>query len=117
MDERCELLCLDFDVAEALRRGRLDLTQADMASQRAHALADPTRLQLAAALGEVDELCVCDLAWIAERSQNLVSHHLKIMRRAELASSRRDGKMVMYSLTDQGRSLLQVVVSQTKVEA
>ena len=111
MDDRCELLCLDLEIAEALRRGRLDPVRADTASQRAHALADPTRLQLAAALGVADELCVCDLAWIVERSQNLVSHHLKILRRAELARSRRDGKMVMYALTEDGRALLDAVAT------
>lgn len=111
MDDRCELLCLDLDVAETLRRRRLDPAAADAAAQRGHALADPTRLQLALALAEADELCVCDLAWIVERSQNLVSHHLKILRRAELVRSRREGKMVMYSVTDAGRSLLQELVS------
>lgn len=111
MDDRCALLCLDLEIAEALRRRRLDLAGADAASQRAHALADPTRLQLASALGGADELCVCDLAWIAERSQNLVSHHLKTLRRAELVRSRREGKMVMYALTDQGRALLEAVMA------
>ncbi len=52
------------------------------------------------------ELCVCDLSWIAERPQNLVSHHMKILKAEGLASSRRDGKMTMYSLTDKGRTLL-----------
>ena len=111
MDDRCELLCLDLDIAEALRRRRLDPTHAEADAQRAHALADSTRLQLAAALAEAGELCVCDLAWIAERSQNLVSHHLKILRRAGLVRSRRQGKMVMYTLTDAGSSLLEAVVT------
>jgi len=35
---------------------------------------------LAAALLEASELCVCDLAWIAERSQTLVSHHVRALR-------------------------------------
>jgi ArsR family transcriptional regulator, lead/cadmium/zinc/bismuth-responsive transcriptional repressor len=118
MDDRCELLCLDLEVAEALRGSRLDPAHAELVSQRAHALADPTRLQLVAALGAANELCVCDLAWIAERSQNLVSHHLKILRRAELVRSRRAGKMVIYALTDQGRALLEAVVaSALEIEA
>jgi DNA-binding transcriptional ArsR family regulator len=63
------------------------------------ALGDPTRLTLAAALAQADELSVCDLAWIAERSQNLVSHHLRALRAAGLVESHREGKMVMYALT------------------
>ncbi len=69
------------------------------------ALADPTRLTLALALREGGELCVCDLAWILERAQNLVSHHLRALRAEGLVESRREGKMVLYSLTERGRAL------------
>jgi DNA-binding transcriptional ArsR family regulator len=72
---------------------------------------DPTRLSLAAALAEAEELCVCDLAWIAGRSQSLVSHHLRTLRMHGLVESRRDAKMVMYSLSDAGRELLEVALS------
>ena len=61
---------------------------------------------LAAALLEASELCVCDLAWIAERSQTLVSHHVRALRAHGIVRSRREGKMVMYSLTEEGRILL-----------
>jgi ArsR family transcriptional regulator, lead/cadmium/zinc/bismuth-responsive transcriptional repressor len=61
---------------------------------------------LAAALAEGEELCVCDLAWVAERAENLVSHHLRQLRSHGLVASRRDGKMVMYSLSERGRELV-----------
>lgn len=109
-DERCDLLCLDLPQAERLRAERLDAATTQLLADRAKALSDPTRLTLAAALGATDELCVCDLAWVSERAENLVSHHLRLLRAARLVSSRRDGKMVMYSLTDAGRSLLQSVL-------
>src|SRR5881398_2150662 len=102
--DRCELLCLDLGAPEELRLHRLAPSEAERAAGQARALADPTRLMLAAALREAEELCVCDLAWIAERSQNLVSHHMRVLRRAGLVGSRRDGKMVMYSLTPAGHS-------------
>jgi DNA-binding transcriptional ArsR family regulator len=111
-DDRCDLLCLDLPKAEALRAERLDETAARRLAARARALSDPTRLTLAAALGASDELCVCDLAWVSERAENLVSHHLRILRAAGLVASRRDGKMVMYSLTDAGRSLLATVLDE-----
>lgn len=109
-DDRCDLLCLDLERAEAIRRSRLTPAAAGSAAERARALADPTRLILAASLEPVDELCVCDLAWIAERSQNLVSHHLRALRAAGLVASRREGKMVLYALTPAGRSLLESVL-------
>lgn len=105
--DRCELLCLDLGVAEALRHERLPSAVAKRAAGQARALADPTRLMLASALSKAEELCVCDLAWIAERSQNLVSHHLRVLRSAGLVRSRREGKMVMYALTPEGTTLLE----------
>jgi len=83
---------------------------AEAAAGRAHAFSDPTRLTLAAALLDATELCVCDLAWIVERSQTLVSHHVRTLRTHGIVRSRRDGKMVMYSLTDGGRALLESVL-------
>ena len=79
---------------------------------RAKALSDPTRLAVAAALREGGELCVCDLAWVCGRSEKLVSHHARALRGAGLVGSRRDGKMVLYALTDDGRALLDAVLSE-----
>jgi ArsR family transcriptional regulator, lead/cadmium/zinc/bismuth-responsive transcriptional repressor len=108
-DDRCDLLCLDLPKAEGLRARRLADVQARELADRSKALADPTRLTIAAALADTDELCVCDLAWVTERPENLVSHHLRTLRGAGLVISRRDGKMVMYSVTDAGRALLAAV--------
>lgn len=109
--DRCELLCLDLDVAEAIRARSLERgEELRVAAERARGLGDPTRLSLASALADADELCVCDLAWISGRSQNLVSHHLRALRTHGLVVSRRAGKLVLYSLTDSGRALLAAVL-------
>ena len=114
--DTCDLLCLDVPKAEALRRRRLGLDAAESAAARAKALADPTRLMLAAALRDAEgELCVCDLSWVAERSEKLVSHHVRALRAAGLVRSRRDGKMVMYALTDAGRALVDSVLGAVPV--
>jgi DNA-binding transcriptional ArsR family regulator len=116
-DDHCDLLCLDLPRAERLRRDRLPVTRSEASSATAAALADPTRLMLAAALRDGGELCVCDLAWVAERSQNLVSHHVRKLRSAGLVRSRRDGKMVMYSLTETGARLLEALLQPEDVRA
>ncbi len=108
-EDRCELLCLDLAKAEALRAARPSEREARLLAESYRALGDPTRLMLAVALRDGGELCVCDLAWIAERAENLVSHHLRALRAAGLADYRRDGKMALYSLTARGRTLLDVV--------
>jgi ArsR family transcriptional regulator, lead/cadmium/zinc/bismuth-responsive transcriptional repressor len=111
-DERCDLICLDAPRAEAIWREILDTGAATEAAERARTLSDPTRLMLAVALREGEELCVCDLAWISSRAQNLVSHHLRLLRSHGLLVSRRDGKLVMYSLTQAGRSLLRAELGE-----
>jgi ArsR family transcriptional regulator, lead/cadmium/zinc/bismuth-responsive transcriptional repressor len=110
-DDRCDLLCLDLPRAEKLRKGRLDRQVAEDLADGAKALGDPTRLTLAVALRDGGELCVCDLSWIAERAENLVSHHVRALRAAGLVDSRRDGKMVMYALTERGRELVEAVLA------
>jgi DNA-binding transcriptional ArsR family regulator len=114
--DRWELLCIDLEVAERLRGRRLSVSRAERAAGRARGLADPTRLLLAAALSEAGELCVCDLAWIAERSQNLVSHHLRALKAAGLVCSRREGKMVMYSLAEGAAAVVAAVLDPVEVE-
>ena len=109
-EERCDLLCIDAPRAGAICEELLGVEAARVAAERARALSDPTRLMLAAALREGGELCVCDLAWISGRAQNLVSHHLRLLRSHGLVRSRRDGKLVMYSLTGEGSGLLGAVL-------
>ena len=114
-EERCDLLCVDAPRAEEIRGALPGFGSARDAAERARALSDPTRLMLAAALREGEELCVCDLAWISGRAQNLVSHHLRLLRSRGLVTSRREGKLVMYSLTSEGRSLLAAVYGEGAV--
>jgi ArsR family transcriptional regulator, lead/cadmium/zinc/bismuth-responsive transcriptional repressor len=113
-DDRCDLLCLDLPHAEELRKSRLDPRAAEGLAAGAKALSDPTRLTLAVALRDGGELCVCDLSWVAERPENLVSHHVRALRTAGLVHSRRQGKMVMYTLTDRGSALLEVVLAEVR---
>lgn len=109
--DRCDLLCLDLEQAEKLRAGRIDAGVAAIAAAAAKALSDPTRLMLAVALRDGGELCVCDLSWIAERAENLVSHHVRALRDAGLVDSRRNGRMVLYRLNEHGHDLLAATMS------
>ncbi len=70
------------------------------------ALADPTRIKILNALMVTQELCVCDLAVIADLSVSAVSHQLRLLRDRALVRARRDGRMVYYSLADDHVSTL-----------
>ena len=106
---QCGLLSLDLPRAEAVRAVVPAPEEVSTAATRARALSDPTRFRLAAALAAGGELCVCDLAWVSGASQNLVSHHVRQLRAAGLAASRRDGKLVIYRLTTVGAELLRLL--------
>lgn len=108
-DDACDLLCLDLPHAERIRAALPEIAQVEPVAGTARALGDPTRLRIAAALLAGDELCVCDMAWVVGASQALVSHHLRHLRTAGVVASRKDGRMVMYRLTNRGQAVLSVL--------
>lgn len=63
-------------------------------------LGDFTRTKILWALNE-NEMCVCDIASLVNMSKSAVSHQLRLLRIANLVKSRRDGKTVFYSLSDE----------------
>lgn len=116
-DETCELLCIDLAKAEAIRLALPDPEQLAGWADAAKALTDPTRLSIVLGLAEGGACCVCDLAWIVGRPDKLVSHHLRLLKAAGAAISRRDGRMVIYELTPAGRALIDGLVRAQKTVA
>jgi DNA-binding transcriptional ArsR family regulator len=110
--DRCDLLCLDLPKAEAARSLMPAVDDLEAWSTAARALSDPTRLAVALALRESERACVCDLGWIVGRDEKLVSHHARQLKLAGLARSTREGKMVMYELTERGRVLVDTIATQ-----
>ncbi len=63
-------------------------------------LADPIRFSLMSAIWQAEK-CVCDLREATgEQRQNLVSHHLGVLRRAGIVGTRRDGRWIYYRPAD-----------------
>ena len=60
---------------------------------------DTTRIKILYALMG-GEMCVADLAEIVGASQSAVSHQLRTLKQARLVKFQRDGKNVIYSLSD-----------------
>ncbi len=80
----------------------------------AKGLADPTRLGIAVALREGSEACVMDVSNATGHTENLVSHHVRVLKAAGLATSRREGKLMVYELTPIGRCLVDAVVGPNR---
>jgi ArsR family transcriptional regulator, arsenate/arsenite/antimonite-responsive transcriptional repressor len=63
------------------------------------ALGDVTRLKMLKIIGD-EELCSCEVMAALELTQPTTSHHLGILEKAELLSSRRNGKWVFYRISN-----------------
>ena len=60
---------------------------------------DSTRIRILFCLFE-NEMCVNDIAEVLDYTQSAISHQLRILKNAGLVTSRREGKQILYSLSD-----------------
>ncbi len=71
------------------------------------ALADPTRLEIVRLVSaQASSVCVCDIVDRFELGQPTISHHLKVLREAELVDMSRQGIWAFYSLSGRAREIL-----------
>ena len=61
---------------------------------------DTTRIRILSALMQ-GELCVCDISALLGMSVSAVSHQLRTLRESDLVRTKRDGKIIYYSLADE----------------
>ncbi|MBU0597430.1 metalloregulator ArsR/SmtB family transcription factor [Patescibacteria group bacterium] len=67
----------------------------DSITEFIHILDEPNRLRILCLLKQ-GERCVCDIFGSLSLSQNLVSHHLKVLRDAQLIDYKKEGTRVIY---------------------
>ena len=61
---------------------------------------DKTRVGILWALS-MSEMCVCDLSMLLKMKQPAISQHLKVLRQMRMVRTRRDGKVIYYTLDDE----------------
>ena len=61
------------------------------------AVSDENRLKIICFLKE-SKKCVCEIVDFLELPQNLVSHHLKVLKKQNILVSKKDGVRVIYSI-------------------
>ena len=64
---------------------------------------DVTRLKMISALS-ISEMCVSDISNILNINQTTVSHQLRLLKTANAVKSKRQGKVIFYSLKNQALS-------------
>jgi ArsR family transcriptional regulator len=72
------------------------------------ALSDPTRLRILLLLLQ-RERCVCELTSILEMEQSRISHQLRVMRNAELVEDIREGKWIIYRISENKKKDLNLI--------
>lgn len=93
----CEVIHKDV-VDEVIKRMPREQTLFDLADLF-KILGDSTRVKILWALDEA-EVCVCDIAYLLNMKQSAISHQLRVLKQAKLVKSRRQGKVVYYTLAD-----------------
>lgn len=98
-DEKCEVTLIHEDnVKKAINELPNDELIADL-SDMFKIFGDQTRVKILMAL-ENGELCVCDIAAVMNMSQSAISHQLRVLKQSNIVKTRRQGKVVYYSISD-----------------
>lgn len=61
-------------------------------------ISEENRLKIICFLQKNHEQCVCEIQEFLDLPQNLISHHLKVLKDFELLISRKEGLKVYYSV-------------------
>jgi DNA-binding transcriptional ArsR family regulator len=96
----CDVRCINVAKVNKVSRLMGRKEQAANAAVLFGALSDMSRLRVLDALSK-EELCVCDIASLLRSSISSVSHHLRVLRNLRLVKTRKDGRIVYYSLADE----------------
>lgn len=80
------------------KKSTLDLQKLEMAASKLRAMAHPMRIAIIDLLTENKKLTVTQIYEHLNIEQASASHHLNILKNKGLLDSKRDGKMIYYSL-------------------
>ena len=98
-DEKCEVTLIHEDnVKKAINELPDDEIISDL-SDMFKIFGDQTRVKILMAL-ESGEMCVCDIAAVMNMSQSAISHQLRVLKQSNIVKTRRQGKVVYYSISD-----------------
>lgn len=98
-DVNCDVKCHDVKNVNRIRRKMLDEDTFNNLAETFKTLGDNTRIKILFALSN-NELCVHDISAVLDMSISAVSHQLRILRNMKLVKYHKEGKSVIYSLSD-----------------
>ena len=80
------------------KKTTLDIQKLELAASKLRAMAHPMRIAIIDLLTENKKLTVTEIYERLSIEQASASHHLNILKNKGLLESKRDGKMILYSL-------------------
>ena len=81
-----------------MKKPKLDVEKLEMAASKLRAIAHPMRIAIIDLLSVNQKLTVTQIYERLSLEQASASHHLNILKNKGLLESKRDGKMIYYSL-------------------
>ncbi len=98
--EKCEYMHVHEDVVKKVNNEMPDEEVLYDLAEFYKVFADSTRIKILYVLLK-SEMCVCDISQILGVSQSAVSHQLRMLKQMQLVKYKREGKSIIYSLSDQ----------------
>jgi ArsR family transcriptional regulator, arsenate/arsenite/antimonite-responsive transcriptional repressor len=116
-DDNTILLTVSEGCCDNLPGLRIAAEDAETLAGMFKAISHPVRLQIVDLLSRYGgQVCVCDIEGHFELSQPTISHHLKILRQAELVESEHRGIWVYYHIRPKSVARLQTLLGEFKPE-
>ena len=81
-----------------MKKVKLDIEKLEMAASKLRAIAHPMRIAIVDLLTSNPKMTVTEIYENLNIEQASASHHLNILKNKGLLDSKRDGKMIYYSL-------------------
>lgn len=89
-----------------------DFNQVTSLSSLLKLVGEPSRLKILCIL-EKGQHCVCEIEEHVDKSQSLISHHLKDLKEAGIIIDEKKGLWSYYSLTKKGKEITSLLFSLT----
>ena len=99
MVETCEVPVIHEDVLARVREKMPAEEPVYEVSELCKVFGDSTRARIICALN-IEEMCVCDLSALLNMTQSAISHQLRLLKVSRIVKSRKQGRVVYYSLDD-----------------
>lgn len=97
--ECCEINVIHDDVLARVREKMPPEEPVYEVSELFKVFGDSTRARIICALN-IEEMCVCDLAALLNMTHSAISHQLRLLKVSRIVKSRKQGRVVYYSLDD-----------------